>query len=101
MKDQVYIVYLFHIYQPPWQTKEVLEENYNKYYLPLLEVLESRPEYKVTLNISASLTEQLARENKAEFFERVKKLVLKGQIELVGSAAYHPVLPLIPEEEII
>ncbi|MEP7103189.1 MAG: hypothetical protein ABI721_00575 [Candidatus Dojkabacteria bacterium] len=101
MKDQTNIVYLFHIYQPPWQTKEVLEENYNKFYLPLLEVLESRPNYKVTLNISASLTEQLAREGKQEFFDRVRVLVKKGQIELTGSAAYHPILPLIPEKEAI
>ena len=101
MKEPIRIVYLFHIYQPHWQTREVLEDNYNKFYLPLLQVLETNPNYKITLNISASLTEQLARENKIDFFDRVKALTRKGQIELVGSAAYHPVLPLIPEEEII
>jgi len=101
MKEPIRIVYLFHIYQPHWQTREVLEDNYNKFYLPLLQVLETNPNYKITLNISASLTEQLVRENKIDFFDRVKALAKKGQIELVGSAAYHPVLPLIPEEEVI
>lgn len=101
MKEPIRIVYLFHIYQPHWQTREILEDNYNRFYLPLLQVLETNPNYKITLNISASLTEQLARENKTEFFERVKALISNGQIELVGSAAYHPVLPLIPQEEII
>ncbi len=101
MKEPIRIVYLFHLYQPHWQTREVLEDNYSRFYLPLLRVLETNPNYKITLNISASLTEQLARENKTEFFTKVKTLVKKGQIELTGSAAYHPVLPLIPEEEII
>ena len=101
MNDPIRVVYLFHIYQPHWQTKEVLEDNYNKYYLPLLQVLETHPNYKISLNISASLTEQLVRENKTDFFDKVKNLIRKGQIELVGSAAYHPVLPLIPEKEII
>lgn len=101
MQEVIRVVYLFHIYQPHWQTKEILEDNYQKFYLPLLHVLETHPEYKITLNIAASLTEQLVRENKTEFFERAKKLIENGQIELVGSAAYHPVLPLIPEDEVI
>ncbi|MFS8130661.1 MAG: hypothetical protein ACMG57_01650 [Candidatus Dojkabacteria bacterium] len=101
MKEPFNIVYLFHIYQPHWQTVEVLEENYNKFYLPLLQILETHPNYKITLNLTASLTEQLANQNKTEFFDKLKLLVKKGQVELVGSAAYHPVLPLIPEEEVI
>lgn len=94
------MVYLFHIYQPPWQTREVLEENYQKFYLPLLQVLETNPNYKITLNLAGSLTEHLVNAQKFEFFNKLKQLVSKGQIELVGSAAYHPLLPLIPEEEI-
>jgi len=35
-----------------------------------------------------------------DFLEQIKDLSQKGQIELVGSAAYHPLLPLLPKTEI-
>lgn len=96
-----YWVNLLHMYQPPWQKRSVLLEFYQSSYLYTIQTLENNPRLKVSINIAGALTEQLVREKKFNWISRVRKLVDKGQIELVGSAIYHPILPLIPEEEVI
>lgn len=95
------IVLLLHVYQPPWQSREIFLDFFNRSYEPIISLLENRSEIKITLNIIGSLTEKLVQEGKIEFIERVRALVKLGQIELVGSAMYHPILPLIPAEHII
>jgi len=95
------IVFLFHIYQPSWQDKSVVNDFYENNYLPLIHFFEENPEFKLTLNVAGSLTELLAKEKKFELFDRIRNLVRLGQLELVGSAMYHPLLPLVPEKEVI
>jgi hypothetical protein len=34
-------------------------------------------------------------------FKWLKELIARGQVEITGSAAYHPILPLIPEAETV
>ena len=50
-----------HIYQPPTQTREIVEKVTDECYRKLVAILQRHPEAKVTLNINASLTEQLDR----------------------------------------
>jgi len=90
-----------HIYQPPYQDKEVLKWVARESYEYILTILEKNPDAKITLNISGCLTEQLMNNGLSEIIERIKKLVQTGNIELTGSAKFHPILPLIPEKEII
>ncbi len=95
------VVYLFHLYQPPWQTHEIFLKFFKESYEPLITLLENKKELKLTLNIIGALTEKLILEGKVNFINRIRNLVKKGQIELVGSAMYHPILPLIPEEHVV
>lgn len=92
---------LLHIYQPPWQKKEILKKVIRESYLPILEILERNKKVKITLNICASLTEFLIKYNFEEILKRIKNLAENGQIELTGSAIYHPILPLLPKTEVI
>lgn len=70
--------------------------------MPMVRILMANPSGKLTLNICASLTQQLKKLDEAgEFFQGVRALVKKGQVELIGSAAYHPLLTQLPSEEII
>lgn len=94
------MVLLFHIYQPPWQDDKTILEHYHKDYLPLLDIVE-KDNLHITLNISGSLLEHLARLGKFDFSDKLEKLVQVGNIELTSSAMYHPILPLIPEIEVI
>lgn len=97
----MYWANLLHIYQPPGQKKEIIDQVVKESYEQILFILESRPNIKISLNICASLTEQLVEHGYQEILNRIKNLAENDQIELVGSAAYHPILPLLPKSEII
>lgn len=56
----------------------------------------------MTVNISGSLIEHLMLTQPGrKVLDRFKKLYHRNQVELVGSAMYHPILPLIPEREVL
>jgi predicted glycosyl hydrolase (DUF1957 family) len=63
--------------------------------------MEEHPNLRMTWNVSGCLLTRLEDENKKDFIERLARLVKMGRIELVGSAAYHGFLPLLPEAETI
>ncbi|MCH7759667.1 hypothetical protein IID20_04910 [Patescibacteria group bacterium] len=92
---------LLHFYQPPGQKKEIINQVVNESYDKILAILEAQPKAKISLNICASLTEQLVEYGHQEIIARIKKLAETGQVELVGSAKYHPILPLLSKSEII
>lgn len=101
MKKPKNVVLLFHIYQPPWQEIDLIKNYYEDRYLNLLKYFLNNPKAKLTLNITGSLLEQFNLLQFGEFFNIARELIDKGQLELTGSAMYHPILPLIPEKETI
>jgi alpha-amylase/alpha-mannosidase (GH57 family) len=96
----VYFSFLFHIYQPPTQIPSVIKKIVKESYRPILNALRDHPEAKITFNINGILTEQLNDYGYTDLIEGIATLASKGQIELTGSAKFHPLLPLIPEPEI-
>lgn len=97
----LYWINFLHIYQPPTQDSDVIKKVAFESYAYILDILENSKKTKLTLNISGSLIEKLQENNLDSLIERFKKLISRGQLELTGSAMYHPILPLINEEEII
>lgn len=97
-KHPIPIAAVLHAYQPPTQDPKVLKRIVENCYIPVAEHLAASPEIKITLNINASLAEQLALdyEHVIAMFE---ELVQKGQIEFLESGAYHPILPLLSLKE--
>jgi len=94
-------VNFLHIYQPPYQDKEVLRRISRESYERILSALENNEKAKITLNIQGCLIQQLIDNNLTNIIQRIKELIKKGQIELVSSAKFHPILPLIPKQEIV
>ncbi|MBI4093299.1 MAG: hypothetical protein HY420_05230 [Candidatus Kerfeldbacteria bacterium] len=91
----------FHLYQPPRWPAAVISKVARESYRPLVRFLLSHAHVKVTLNISGSLTEQLATNPRhKEIITGVRRLLNRGQIELTDSAIYHAILPLLPVREI-
>ncbi|MFH1207671.1 MAG: polysaccharide deacetylase family protein [Patescibacteria group bacterium] len=90
----------FHIYQPPGWPKKIIDKVVRESYRPILAILKKYPRLKITLNITGSLTEQLAAHGFQDVIKNIRQLSQQGKIELVGSAMYHPILPLLPEHEI-
>ena len=97
----MYWANFLHIYQPPTQkpywVKRVTEESYRK----IFRGLKDYPEAKLTLNVSAVLVELLDQNGCDDVINDIGELLGRGQIELTGSAKFHPLLPKIPESEVV
>lgn len=93
-------VEFLHIYQPPNQDKGILDQVVIESYNHIIWLLKKYPSFKITLNVSGSLLEQLSDNGHDQLIEEIKSLTKKGRIELVGSAMFHPILPLLPDNEI-
>ena len=91
---------LLHLYQPPTQSIDILKRINKECYIPLLQMIERNPEIKITLNISGVLIDLLIEFGLEETVKKLTDLVEKGVIEIVGTAKYHALLPLIQEKEI-
>ena len=90
-------VNIFHAYQPPGWDKEILTKVAAESYRPFFEWLAAHPRIRLTLNISGSLTEQLDTIGARDIVKAISGLAGREQIELTGSAMYHPILPLLPD----
>lgn len=56
---------------------------------------------KVTVNINAVLTEMFDEHGMSDVIDGLRDLAEEGRVEFTGSAKYHPILPLIPQDEMI
>ncbi|MCS7135055.1 MAG: hypothetical protein NZ893_01275 [Candidatus Aenigmarchaeota archaeon] len=92
---------LWHIYQPPIQTKEWLLRITEESYRQIIKLYKEHPSCKFTLNINASLTLLLQEHELTDVIEGFKELAERGQLEFVGTTAYHTLCPLLPEKEIM
>ncbi|MEM5792940.1 MAG: hypothetical protein QXY45_01085 [Candidatus Aenigmatarchaeota archaeon] len=99
--EKVFWAPLWHIYQPPVQTKEWLLKVTDESYRKIIEIYSQHPDAKFTLNINGSLTKLLMDNGLWDVIEGLKKLAENGQLEFVSTTCYHALCPLIPESEII
>lgn len=95
------LVFGLHLYQPPNQDKGLLEKITRESYLSLIEGILSHDKALFAVDIARSVIELLEKSNTGqEFLKKFNEALELGKISLVNTAAYHPILPLIPEEEI-
>jgi len=92
-------VNFLHFYQPVNMDAHIIEEATEKSYLRVVRALEENPQIKFTININGSLFLRWEELGYQDLIDRINVLIKKGQIELTGTACYHPLLPLIPEKE--
>lgn len=90
---------LLHIYQPPTQDARILKEIDKECYKPLFSVLEEYDNAKFTLNINGILIEMLHKFDLKDTVDLIKNLVSESKLEVMGTANFHPILPLIPKKE--
>lgn len=88
-----------HLYQPSTQFSEILHKVVRESYEPIIQILEANPTSLINLNMSGALVEQLAQGHD-DLLYRIFRLVARHQVELTGSACYHPLLPYIPDAEV-
>ncbi|MEJ2250131.1 MAG: hypothetical protein P8Y70_09795 [Candidatus Lokiarchaeota archaeon] len=95
-----YFAPLLHIYQPPTQDIDVLKRINEECYKPLFNVIEEHENAKITLNINGILIDLLYEYGLEDTMNKLKSLVSENKVEIVGTAKFHPILPLIPEKEV-
>jgi 4-alpha-glucanotransferase len=96
--NKVTLALLIHSHQPVGNFDHVIEEAYQKSYRPFAETLEAHPKVRMSLHYSGVLLEWLEKRH-PEFFSLLKRLVERGQAELVGGGFYEPILPSIPDAD--
>ncbi|MFO8017485.1 MAG: hypothetical protein R6U96_02520 [Promethearchaeia archaeon] len=90
---------LIHIYQPPTQDIKILKKINEECYKPLFKVIESHKNAKFSLNINGVLIEMLYEYGMGDTMDLLKDLVAENKVEILGTAKFHPILPLIPKKE--
>ena len=96
----IYWAQLLHFYQPPTQVPSVLKKICDESYRPLLQVFEDYPNARATVNFNGVLTDMLMDCGHGDVIDDLIGLAEKGQLEFTGTGKYHPILPLIPREEV-
>jgi len=89
----------FHLYQPVNTDGHIIKDATVKSYLRIIRAMEEHPDSHFTFNITGGLFLRWQELGYKDIPVRLKKLIDCGRLEITGTAAYHPILPLIPEEE--
>jgi alpha-amylase len=87
-----------HNHQPVGNFGWVIAEVYERAYEPMVAALERHPGIRLSLHYSGPLLLWL-RSERPDFIDRLRALVAREQIEIVGGAYYEPVLASLPERD--
>lgn len=87
-----------HAHQPLGNAGHVLEDAYQRAYLPFLEVLERHPLVRVAYHHSGPLLQWLEAKH-PDYLDRLASLTNEGQVEWLGGAFHEPFLPALPERD--
>lgn len=90
----------FDISHPPGMSRSGLKRAWQDAYSPLLQELEERASAVVSLRLSGVVLDFLENEH-PEGIDRLRRLVERGQVEILGGAYYDAVLSSLPERDAI
>lgn len=95
------IPFLFavHSHQPVGNFGWVFEDALDGCYQPFLEILDEFPEVKISLHYSGCLLEWI-EQNRPQHVDLIKKLVGRGQVEIMGGGFYEPIFTAIPARDL-
>ncbi len=96
--EKVAFLFCVHNHQPVGNFPHVLENAYEKAYIPFIEVLKKYPFMKLSIHYSGILWD-FFKEHHPEFLKTLRKLVERGQLEMLTGGYYEPILPVIPDED--
>jgi 4-alpha-glucanotransferase len=92
------LILLIHSHQPVGNFESVFESAYQQAYLPFLQVLSKHPAVRVGMHYTGPLLEWFEAHH-PEYFDLLRELGEKGQVEMVGGGFYEPILVAIPYED--
>jgi hypothetical protein len=87
-----------HCHQPVGNFEHVFDEAYEKSYLPFIQAMDAHPRIKFAVHYSGVLYDWFLKKH-PEFIEHLKKLVKRGQMEVMSAGYYEPIIPVIPDDD--
>jgi hypothetical protein len=96
--EKVSFLFCVHNHQPVGNFPHLLENAYEKAYLPFINVLKKYPFIKISIHYSGVLWD-FFKEHHLEFLETLRELVERGQLEMITGGYYEPILAVIPDED--
>ena len=94
--DKVAFLFCVHNHQPVGNFSHIVENAYEKAYLPFIEVLKKYPFMKISIHYTGILWDFLKAAH-PEFLKTLRELVEKDQLEMMTGGYYEPILAVIPD----
>jgi len=91
-------VFAVHNHQPVGNFDGVFEQAYRDSYGPFLDLMDQYQEIPFSLHTSGPLMEWLV-DRRPDYVDRLRRLVTRGQVEIMGGGFYEPILPMIPRRD--
>ena len=98
MSRRISLCLVIHNHQPVGNFGWVIEDVFEHAYEPLIGALERHPAIRVALHYTGPLLEWISAE-RPEFIDRLKGLVAREQVEILGGGLYEPILAALPERD--
>jgi 4-alpha-glucanotransferase len=98
MAPRISLALALHDHQPVGNFGWVIAENYERAYEPMLRALERHPGVRVALHVTGPLLDWIGSERPA-FLDRLRALVARGQVEVMGGGWAEPVLVALPDRD--
>ena len=98
MPPRLHLVLVVHAHQPTGNFDHVFEQSFARCYRPFVEVLERHPNARMGLHYTGPLLTWIESHHPG-YFERLRELVSRGQVEMLGGGFYEPILVSIPSAD--
>ena len=98
MTKRISLALIVHNHQPVGNFGWVFEDVYQKAYEPMIGALERHPAVRLALHYTGPLLEWMAAQH-PESIARLRALVARDQIEILGGGLYEPILVALPEQD--
>ena len=95
---KVKFIFGIHCHQPVGNFEHVFHEAYERSYLPFIQAMDAHPRIKFAIHYSGILYDWFMDKH-PEFIDYLKKLVKRGQAEVITAGYYEPIIPIIPEAD--
>ena len=92
------LLFGIHCHQPVGNFDFVFEKAYEKAYEPFIRAVMDAVDFRFSVHITGALLEWI-KENRAEFFDALGRLVSDNRVELQVSGFYEPILAAIPSRD--
>jgi hypothetical protein len=98
LSDRVSLALVIHNHQPVGNFGWVIEDVYQHAYEPMLGALERHPGVRLGLHYTGPLLQWMAS-NRPDAIARIRALISRGQVEIVGGAYYEPILVTLQDRD--